>query len=65
MTVRWRYEKATGETVEGPAEEFDSQQEAEDWFAAEWSGLREAGVDAVTLLDGDDVVYGPMSLHEA
>ncbi|MDN5750405.1 MAG: hypothetical protein L0H64_18140 [Pseudonocardia sp.] len=65
MTFRWRYEKATGGTADGPAEEFDSQQEAEDWFSAEWPELREAGVDAVTLLDGDAEVYGPMSLHEA
>ena len=32
---------------------------------AVWAELREGGVDAVTLLDGDTPVYGPMSLHEA
>jgi len=26
--------------------------------------LREEGVDQVTLLDGESVVYGPMSLHD-
>lgn len=64
MTYRWRYEKATGEPVDGPDEEFDSQDEAESWFGAQWPDLREAGVDAVTLLDGGEKVYGPMSLHE-
>jgi hypothetical protein len=28
-----------------------------------WRELLEDGVDAVTLLEGDRVVYGPMSLH--
>jgi hypothetical protein len=65
VAFRWRYLDATGERVDGPDEEFDDQQQAEDWFGAEWQELREQGVDAVTLLDGDAEVYGPMSLHEA
>ncbi len=69
MGFRWRYLTATGGTVDGPDEEFDDQQAAEDWFGAEWPALRDAGVDAVTLLEstpgGDAEVYGPMSLHEA
>ena len=65
MTFRWRYLDASGGPVEGPDEEFDDQQQAEGWFTDEWRELRARGVDAVTLLDGDTVVYGPMSLHEA
>jgi hypothetical protein len=65
MAYRWRYENAAGDPVDGPGEEFDDQQQAEDWFGAVWPELRERGVDAVTLLDGDTRVYGPMSLHEA
>jgi hypothetical protein len=61
---RWRYENAAGTPVDGPDEDFDDQQQAEDWFGAVWAELREQGVDAVTLLDGDTPVYGPMSLHE-
>lgn len=52
--------------MDGPDEEFADQQEAEDWFGAEWEQLREAGIDAVDLLDAEgEKVYGPMSLHEA
>lgn len=65
MAFRWRYLDAAGATVAGPDEEFDDQQQAESWFGDVWPGLRESGVDAVELLDGDDRVYGPMSLHEA
>ena len=69
MAFRWRYLNAARAGVGGPgadlSEEFDDQQQAEDWFAAIWPELREKGVDAVTLLDGDTEVYGPMSVHEA
>jgi hypothetical protein len=65
VTFQWRYLGAAGTPVDGPAEEFDDQGEAEDWFGATWEELREQGVDAVTLLDGDTEVYGPMSLHES
>ena len=65
MAFRWRYEKAAGDPVGGPDLEFEDRQQAEDWFGGAWPQLREQGVDAVTLLDGDTAVYGPMSLHEA
>lgn len=42
---------------------FPSQSEAESWLGEEWRALLEAGVDAVTLREGDLVVYGPMSLQ--
>lgn len=65
MAFRWRYLDAAGTAVDGPDEEFDDRAQAEDWFSTIWPELREQGVDAVTLLDGDAEVYGPMSLHEA
>jgi hypothetical protein len=65
VAFRWRYLDANGGTVDGPDEEFADQQEAEAWFTDTWPELREAGVDAVDLLDDDGGrVYGPMSLHE-
>ena len=64
MSFRWRYLDAAGAETTGPAETFDDQTEAEAWFSDEWPELREAGVDAVDLLDGDAKVYGPMSLQE-
>lgn len=42
---------------------FPSQSEAESWLGEEWRALLEGGVDAVTLREGDAVVYGPMSLQ--
>jgi hypothetical protein len=42
---------------------FSSQADAESWVGEIWSDLAELGVDAVTLLEADRVVYGPMSLH--
>jgi hypothetical protein len=65
VSFRWRYLTAAGDPVDGPDVTFEDQQEAETWFGDEWSALRDAGVDAVTLLDGDTEVYGPMSLHES
>ena len=64
MTFRWRYLDAAGTPVDGPDEEFDDQAEAESWFSDEWPQLREQGIDAVDLLDGDERVYGPMSLQD-
>jgi hypothetical protein len=65
----WRYVTTTGDPVAtAPTdvpEGFPSQADAETWIGEEWARLLEAGVDAVTLLEGDRVVYGPMSLHPA
>ncbi len=60
----WRYQTEHGIPVDGPAETFDDQAEAEAWFADIWAELRDQGVDAVVLHEGDQQVYGPMSLDE-
>ncbi len=54
MTYRWDHDGSP---------DFDDQTAAEEWLSANWRDLLDAGVDEVTLLDGDGVVYGPMSLH--
>jgi hypothetical protein len=64
VAFRWRYLDASAAVIDGPDETFDDQQEAESWFSDVWPELREAGVDAVVLLDGEETVYGPMSLQE-
>ncbi|WP_194793109.1 DUF3043 domain-containing protein [Raineyella fluvialis] len=46
----------------GVSTTFGTQAEAEAWFAEHWTDLDEAGVIAVSLLDGQAVVYGPMPL---
>jgi hypothetical protein len=66
MSWTWRYESADGEPVTPtdlpPAETFPTQSDAESWLGEEWRALLAAGVSRVTLLEGDRVVYGPMSL---
>ncbi len=62
----WRLEDASGREVTGSAQSgqgFPSQSDAESWVGEVWRDLLDDGVDAVTLLEGDRVVYGPMSLH--
>ena len=41
---------------------FPSQADAESWVGEIWADLAELGVAAVTLMEADRVVYGPMSL---
>lgn len=63
MALRWRYEDRGGASAHGPDVTFDDQTEAEEWLGREWRGLLDSGVEAVTLLDGAEEVYGPMSLR--
>ncbi|MGH3984977.1 MAG: hypothetical protein ACRDST_20380 [Pseudonocardiaceae bacterium] len=65
MTLRWRYQHSDGGQASGPDITFDDQADAEAWLEQEWSTLLQGGVAAVTLLDGEDEVYGPMSLRPA
>ena len=66
MSWSWRYESADGEPVSPtdvpPAETFPTQSDAESWLGEEWRTLLASGVARVTLLEGDRVAYGPMSL---
>ena len=64
MAWSWRLEKADGQEVGRSEETFTTQADAETWLGETWRGLREEGVDQVTLLDDESVVYGPMSLHD-
>ena len=62
----WRYEDADGKRITKPAaQQFPSQSDAESWLGEEWHGLLDSGVDAVFLIEDDQVVYGPMSLRPA
>ncbi len=66
MTYTWRFEAGDGSPVErADADRFPSQADAESWVGEAWQELLAEGVDQVTLLEGDRVVYGPMSLHPA
>ena len=62
----WRYEAADGSALTGPElprTGFPSQADAETWVGESWRDLVAAGVEQVSLLDGDQPVYGPMSLR--
>ena len=64
----WTYLDADGTALTGedlPANAFPSQGEAESWLGEEWRSLADTGVESVTLMEGDTVVYGPMSLRAA
>jgi hypothetical protein len=67
MTWTWRYEKADGtETTAGTGRQsFPTQSDAETWIGETWKELLDGGVDQVSLLEEERVVYGPMSLHPA
>ncbi len=63
----WRLEDAAGVEVsvsdEYAGQRFTNQADAESWVGEIWSDLAGEGVDQVTLLEHERVVYGPMSLH--
>jgi hypothetical protein len=68
MAWTWQLEKADGTVLAARglgAETFPSQSDAESWLGENWRSLLDAGVDQVTLLDGERTEYGPMSLHPA
>ncbi|NHN55970.1 hypothetical protein G9U51_09300 [Calidifontibacter sp. DB0510] len=57
----WRYDGASG--AQAPV--FPTQSDAEAWLGESWQQLADEGVTAVTLVHGDEVVYGPMPLDPA
>jgi hypothetical protein len=63
MAWTWRYVGGDGAELADPvSESFPSQADAETFIGECWRELREQGVHAVVLLDGDREVYGPMGL---
>jgi hypothetical protein len=60
----WRYEGADGSVI-GASSPFPHQSDAETWLGESWRDLLADGVEAVTLLNGDRVVYASMSLRPA
>lgn len=64
----WQYLDAEGAPMTGASlttRVFPTQGDAENWVGESWRDLLDAGVESVTLLEGDAVVYGPMSLRAA
>ena len=69
MAWTWRYEAADGSQVQPEGapepESFPSQSDAESFIGESWRELLDAGVQQVTLFEGDRKVYGPMALDTA
>jgi hypothetical protein len=68
MGWTWHYETSEGQTPDPlPAAAvqsvFPSQSDAENFIGESWQELLDAGIDQVSLFEGDRQVYGPMSLH--
>ena len=68
MSWSWQYLDNGGQVIDSPVEPCVTsaspiQSDAEAYVSDTWRELRAAGISAVTLVDGDRVVYGPMSLN--
>lgn len=64
MGYHW-YAEGIGEDLRretGLDQRFATQADAEAWLTASFEDLLDEGVEEVTLLEGERVVYGPMSL---
>lgn len=57
MTYHWRY------STDEMSQTFPTQADAETWVGEEWAALLADGVESVTLVEEQRVVYGPMSLR--
>ncbi|ATO17151.1 hypothetical protein O7600_10210 [Micromonospora sp. WMMA1998] len=57
MAWSWRYEGTNGEAVDGPAESFPNQADAESWIGQTWRELATSGVTTVSLVEDDRVEY--------
>jgi hypothetical protein len=57
MTYHWRYSTGAQSVT------FPTQADAETWVGEVWQDLLADGVEDVTLLEEQRVVYGPMSLR--
>lgn len=71
MSFTWTAELTPGADVApdelegaGIGTPFDDQSEAEAWLTQCYEDLADLGVAAVSLFDGDQLVYGPMPLDE-
>ena len=66
MSWTWRYEDEAGAILDAPdPEAFESRSDAESWLGENFGDLADNGVAAVTLLDGETKIYGPMGLGAA
>ncbi len=56
--------RAARSAPDQPRSEFPTRSDAESWLGEAYPDLADDGVAAVTLVEGETDVYGPMSLAE-
>lgn len=59
----WLFADEVGVAVPAAPYWFLSQNAAEDWLETSFDSLLRLGISAVTLLDGEHAVYGPVRLR--
>jgi len=59
----FHWEGADADGVPYRSQDFPTQADAEAWLTAAYPDLVDAGVLAVSLVEGARTVYGPMSLE--
>jgi hypothetical protein len=68
MSWNWRYLDGKGKIMSTPSpavrDGFLTRADAETWLGDTWRDLLDDGVRAVTLLEDEREVYGPMSLED-
>ena len=67
-TYTWTYADADGGPLtpdDAPTQGFPTQADAESWVGEAWQDLLAGGVEAVTLHEDGQMLYGPMSLRPA
>lgn len=58
MAFHWRLTPADAAPDDVPApSSFSSQSDAESWLGESWRALAAAGVETVTLVDGQSTLY--------
>ncbi len=64
MDFHWHANGVEGDLLEetGLDQRFATQADAEAWLTSSFADLLDEGIDAVTLMQGDHIVYGPMGL---
>lgn len=60
---RWLYATDNGVAIEGPAVRFATEASAQHFLGSNAEALLQQRITWVTLLDGEHVVVGPLSLR--
>lgn len=62
-TSTWWWRTGASAGARRMGETFAARSEAEAWLSSAWEDLLDEGVEEVTLMHGEEAIYGPMPLH--